>query len=103
LPDTIEAVIISHLSAPTSCGTFAAASLTILLTHNADTIRVIDLCNRDEYEEGVTVRIVPKDLPPFDVITPFTLTENPLTGKGEPSWFDIKVLKTTWGTITEWR
>jgi len=98
LEDTIVVKIIDHLSAPSACGVYATASMSIAQTEMGDTIRIIEMCNvSDKYKKGHMMKVAPADKPLFGLITPFTLIENPKTKKFEPSTFDLTVLKTTWG------
>lgn len=102
LTDTINVTIIHHLPAPAACGIIATASMTIVTTEKGDIFRIKDMCNiSDIYKKVQTIKVAPAEKPPFGLTTPFTLTENPKTNKFEPSKFDLRVLKTTWGDILD--
>jgi hypothetical protein len=122
LDKSIEGAVIVHYKAGAGCGTFAFASLTIVKI-DADTIRVLDLCNENLYLVGQKIKISPEDKPPFSVILPETLFLNGIRGamskkmkrkirKGQvkasdipstPSHideYDKSVLRTTWASIS---
>lgn len=97
LEDTIIVKVIQYFPLLTACGVYFGASMTIARTNTGDTIRILDLCNMSTYKEGQILKVGPS--PAFDYSGPFTLIENPVTGKMEPSIFDLTVLKTTWGSL----
>lgn len=102
LEDTIIVKVIEHIPAPAACGIIMFASLTIVLTENGDSIRVIDMCNTsDKYIKGLIIKVAPSDKPTIELTTPFTLTENPTIKKFEPSTYDLTVFKTTWGKLSD--
>ena len=102
LNDTIEAKILNHQPADGSCGGYSFASMTIVLTKEGDTIRVIDMCNTSTgYKAGRTIRIAPAEKQNSTSMTPFTLTENVKTQRFEPNSLDLLVLKTTWGKLLD--
>lgn len=102
LKDTMVVEIIDHVPAPAPCGIFATASVTIVRTEGGDTIRIISLCNTsDKYKKGQTFKVAPAVKPPFGVLTPFTLSENPKTKEFEPSVFDLTILRTAWGELLD--
>lgn len=111
LEDTIKGVVIKHEQQMTGCGVLATASITIIKTDN-DTIRVLDLCNKDNYIEGQKVKIIPRTEPQFQVNIPCYILidrrkkgdKNRKTKEVEKNiWhsnnFDESILKTTWGEI----
>ena len=107
LKKTILVTILDHKPADVACGVLLTASETIVLTQKGDTIRILDLCNLNTYKKGQTVKIEPQkrliceDKEKNCWATPFTLIENPKTGKFEPNKYDVTVFKTTYGKIIE--
>lgn len=111
LEDTIMGVVIKHEQHMIECGVLATASLTIIKTDN-DTIRVLDLCNKDNFIEGQKVKIIPRTEPQFQVYIPsYIIIDRRKKGDKKRKtkevkkniWhsnnFDESVLKTTWGEI----
>lgn len=120
LADTVNGIILKHEKQNTGCGLFATASLTIIITDN-DTIRVLDLCNQNDYSIGQNIKIVPGAAPNFQVHIPSYILisgqkkkkkkmtrqekeeSKKITEKELSIWnsndFDQKILKTTWGQI----
>ena len=109
LKRTITIKIIHHTPPLSACGVLMTASSTIALTEKGDTIRILDLCNIRSYKTGQIIKVNPFNYnPKCDYnkkkncwIIPFTLIENPLTGKFEPTQFDLTIKKTTYGTLIE--
>ena len=69
LEDTIEGIVIKHEEQMLVCGHFNAASLTII-KFGTDTIRIIDICNMENYKEGVSVIVSPDNEPHYGVNIP---------------------------------
>jgi hypothetical protein len=103
LKNTINAKIIYHAPAPALCGFMTTASITIVKTENNETIRVLDLCNvSDKYKINQIIKITPGVVGSKDYSLPFEFVKNKITGKIEavPN-YDLKVLKTTWGSLID--
>ena len=118
LSETIEGVVVKHEKQTGGCGVWANASLTIIKTAN-DTIRVLDLCNQEDYSLRDSVRIAPEIEPKFEVFIPShilisTNTKKKMTKHEKVErkkitqrelsvWrsndYDERILKTTWGQI----
>jgi hypothetical protein len=114
LNDTIEGVIVKH-ERQTSCGGIATASLSIVKI-DRDTIRVLDLCNIEDYKVGQRVKIIPGAEPKFQVHIPSYIIitgyrkrkmtkqekkeQKKITKKELSLWrandYDERILKTTW-------
>jgi hypothetical protein len=89
--------------------------LTIIKTDN-DTIRILDLCNNNDYSTGQQVKVIPGSEPKFQVHIPsyiiitgtkgmkMTKEQKKITEKELSTWhsndYDERILKTTWGEIT---
>lgn len=69
LQDTLQGVVIKHNKQIFTCGHLNAASLTIVLS-GTDTLRIIDVCNLDDYEKGMTILIAPDNNEYFGVNIP---------------------------------
>ena len=69
LEDTIEGIVIKHEEQMMVCGHFNAASLTII-KFGTDTIRIIDICNMEDYKEGDSVIVSPDNEPHYGVNIP---------------------------------
>ena len=93
LNDTIEIKIIEHHVAPVWCHeSLITASETIGNT-GTDTIRVIELCNTNKvFIKGEIVKVIPMDSPNSQVTLPLYI------GK-DPTFYEFRVLKTTYGQI----
>jgi hypothetical protein len=115
LTDTVKGEIIVNEKALVDCGVYATAALSIIKTGN-DTIRVLDLCNTNNYSNGQNVKIIPQTVPPFDVMLPISGGPSVLVKKkflskrykelkvidsGYPLFneYDKTIVKTTWGQI----
>ncbi len=99
LPKPTELKVISHQLAGIDCGTIATASVTIGVTNLNDTIRVFELCNvRKNFSIAESVIVTPAKRPSFNVIHPNMFIQ---TKEGEliTHPYDLRVLKTTYGTI----
>ena len=94
--DTLTLEVINHLKAEVLCGTVASASITIGKLKK-DTIRVINLCNMEDYKIGDVVKFIPADRPNFSVSLPYSTIYNPTEKELNPSFFDLNVKKTTYG------
>jgi hypothetical protein len=82
LINTIEATIIDHCPAPPN-GEVERASLTIALTSNGDTIRILSLYDIEPYAPGKLIKVAPAEAPSSYV-----------TG-----CYSHQAFKTTWGRI----
>lgn len=99
LHEPTELKIISHQLAGVGCGNIATASVTLGVTKANDTIRVFELCNTEkDFPVNENVIVEPAKRPSFNVMHPrmYIQYEN---GNLLLHPFDIKVLKTTYGTI----
>lgn len=94
LRKTLTVTIIQHWPAITNCGVVAVASETIVQTKKRKLIRVLDLCNTQEYKIGQIIKIIPVE---------YSLIDKKNLGTGavpDYSPYDTIVLKTTWGSIS---
>lgn len=94
--DTLTLEVINHLKAEAFCGGTAFASITIG-KFKKDTIRVINLCNMEDYKMGDIVMFIPADRPTYYVSLPYSTIYNTTENKLNPSFFDLKIKKTTYG------
>lgn len=101
LEKAIDVKIINHLQSLTLCGNTAFASVTIVETKEGEKIRILDLCNTSNYEENEIVKVLPAVKPQFNVLFPNRTYKNPETNQIEPFELDLKVLKTTYGSLPE--
>jgi len=108
LKKTLTVTIIEHIPAEGGCGVYAYASLTIVKKTNGDTLRILDLCNQNNYKVNQVVKIEPTvpykcDNVKICWITPYILVVNPQTRRLEqtPTKYDLTILKTTYGKIIE--
>lgn len=101
LKDTLIAKVIEHNPASVDCGILATSSITVVVTNIRNTIRIIDLCNTsDNYKKDQIVKVLPATKPNFSVLKPYNWKLNPQTNKFELFGYDLSVLKTTWGELT---
>ena len=94
--DTIKLKVIEHQNAGVHCGTLATASITIGTFKN-DTIRVLNLCNLENYSKNEIVKFIPANKPDFSVVLPYSTTYNPENKKIIPGFYEKNILKTTYG------
>jgi hypothetical protein len=99
LEKAIEIKIINHLPAPTLCGNFAFASVTIAETKEGEKIRILDLCNTFNYAENEMVKVWPAKKPEFNVMFPNRMLKNLQPKQNEPFKIDLEVLKTAYGSL----
>lgn len=106
LTGATKGVVIKHEKQTTACGVLATASLTIIKT-DTDTIRVINLCNQNDYTVGQKVKIQPKSEPQFQVYIPCSFSKEKVEKENTTEkirWhsnsFDKSISKTTWGLIS---
>ena len=81
------------------CGTRSCASITIGLTANGDTVRVLILCNTRNFQQNSNLKIQPQEKPTFQVsVYPYWIE-----GDKEVSVPQIhkKKLRTTYGKVIE--
>lgn len=97
LEDTITINVVEHLPAEAFCGNMAFASLTIAITERKDTIRIINLCNMDTYNQNDIVQFIPADKPEFFVNLPYSTIHNSETNELQPGFYDLNILETTYG------
>lgn len=78
----------------------AFGSVSIVKTDANDTIRIINLCNMDNYAKGEKVYFIPAEKPPFNVILPSSLVryQSNDTIFEQPSEYDLKIINTTWAS-----
>lgn len=109
LKKTIIVTVIYHLPADGACGVYAYSSETIAKTFKGDTIRILDLCNENNYKKDQIIQVEPStpykcgDTKKICWITPLNLVKNPKTGNLEqtPNSYDLTIFKTTYGKIIE--
>ena len=95
LVDKTEVTIIEHFPAKFLCGHATSTSLTIAKTKNGDIIRLLNICNLNDYSKNQILKVIP-GVEPTKVSMPFTQIKNKETQLYEPSEYDLKILKTTW-------
>ncbi len=87
LKDTLRGELIMQQKIRNLCGIFAYASNTLIRTELNDTIRVIELCNSNEFKKGSVIKVIPAIKPLFGVSIPQTN-------------FDCNIKKTCYGTVS---
>lgn len=100
LTDTIELKIIHHIPATMDCNDdIKTFSITIGTIQSGDTIRVLELCNRAKnFNFGYKVYIIPDDQPKEYYTHPGVFVQG-YQGQLRPSYYDTKILKTTYGVL----
>jgi len=99
LEDTLEVKIWDHTGGG-GCGTRAFASLTLVITADNDTIRILDLCNTsDDYEPGEIISVTPAKKPSFQVTLPAFFVEDTVSGEIRNTPSDIQILRTAYGKL----
>ncbi|MGB0862718.1 MAG: hypothetical protein ACPG19_13675 [Saprospiraceae bacterium] len=101
LKDTSDATVILHSPTHVPCVFKATASVTIVKIKN-DTIRILDVCNLQDYKTGEQIKVVSVSKPYYKVIIPTFFEEEDPTFKTyiyRCNEYDEKILKTTWGHI----
>jgi hypothetical protein len=100
LNDTIELKIIHHISATMDCNRdIKTFSITIGTIQSGDTIRVLELCNRRKgFNLGEKVFLIPSFNPEEYYTHPGVFVQG-YQGQLRPSYYDTKILKTTYGIL----
>ena len=101
LSDTTQGIVIKYEKQSTPCGVLATASLAIIKTKQ-DTIRVIALCDENNYRVGQKVKLIPANEPSFQVNIPSYYDYFDKTKKKyyiRSNSFDETVVRTTWAHI----
>jgi len=116
--DTLVGEILESNNSPCACGVRACASLSIIKVEK-DTIRVLDLCNTNDYIKGQKVKIAPEGKPLSQVMLPISYIidgeklnkakkskikkqvkrEESVTSQPYYNDYDKTIFKTTWGQI----
>lgn len=100
IQDTLEATVIAHESAYVPCAFKATASVTILKVEE-DTIRVLDVCNLEDYKIGAAVKVSAISVPHYKVSIPTYFYKDVTTNSYiyRCNEYDASVQRTTWGHI----
>lgn len=96
--EPFEITVLEHIKG-CECGTRSCASITIGLTANGDTVRVLMLCNTRNFQQNTNLKIQPQEKPTFQVsVYPYWIE-----GDKEVNIPEIhkKKLRTTYGKIIE--
>jgi hypothetical protein len=102
IQDTINATVVAHESAYMPCAFKASASVTILKV-DEDTIRVLDVCNLDNFKVGAAVKVSAISAPTYKVSIPTYFYKDVLTNNYiyRCNEYDVTVERTTWGHIIQ--
>ncbi|WMX13141.1 hypothetical protein [Aureispira sp. CCB-E] len=104
--EKIKGIVLSNEISVGNCGGRAYASITIIKTHN-DTLRILELCNLEDYSLGEEIFITPIKKPTFSVsigsnyILPKIKNKQVSKEEKLPTRFDKTVLKSIWGEISK--
>ena|SRR5690554_1152661 len=96
--EPFEIEVIEHVKG-CECGTRSCASITIGLTANGDTVRVLILCNIRSFQQNINLQIQPQEKPTFQVsVYPYWIE-----GDKEVNIPEVhkKKLRTTYGRVIE--
>jgi len=88
LKDTLYGELIYQQNIGKYCGTEAFGSNTVVKISSGDTLRIIELCNSNEFKPGDKIKIVPATKPSFGVVI-------------SQSQFDCEIKKTCYGVVSK--